>query len=382
MRFLKADKLFDGTRFLPSGSVLAVHHNGSIEGVVNENELDKGQIEVLEGILTPGFVNAHCHLELSHLKNKIEPHKGLVDFALGVIKTRHSVTETEQLEAMLEADKAMLEAGIVLVGDISNTALSSEIKANSPIFYHTFVELIGLNPTRAEQLLADGEKIVAAFHHKHLSASLSPHAPYSTSLELIKRIGAHNALLQAPASIHNQEAEPENTFLQGKHGDFNRLYQTLGISIDWFHPKAASSFQYYKAALHPNVEQILVHNTFMGAHDIQMTEGLNIHICFCPNANLYIEGKLPCFEMFNKDTFCIGTDSLASNHQLDVLEELNIVSQATHFPDECYLRAITSNGAKALKQDAHFGSFSNQKRPGVNLIRKENNTFRFCRRLA
>lgn len=381
MRFLKADKLFDGTRFLPSGSVLAVHDDGCIEDVLNETALEKGKVEILEGILTPGFVNTHCHLELSHLKGKIPPNQGLVDFALGIIKTRNSLPETEQLHAMQLADEAMHEAGIVLVGDISNTALSSAIKANSAIFYHTFVELIGLNPTRANDVLANGEKIIAAFHQNQLSASLAPHAPYSTSLELIKRIGMYNAALQAPSSIHNQEAEAENTFLQDKSGDFNRLYQTLSIPIDWFHPEAKTSFQYYSKVLHRDVLQILVHNTFMNAEDFRLAERLNTRICFCPGANLYIEGKLPAFGVFNPDTFCIGTDSLASNHQLDVLEELNIIFGTGNFSDEQCLKAITLNGAKALKQESRFGSFEKHKRPGVNLIQKENNRFRFCRRL-
>lgn len=381
MRFLKADKLFDGTRFLPSGSVLAVHDDGCIEGILNETALEKGQVEILEGILTPGFVNTHCHLELSHLKDKIPPNQGLVDFALGVIKTRNSLPETEQLNAMQLADKAMHEAGIVLVGDISNTTLSSAIKANSAIFYHTFVELIGLNPTRANDVLANGEKIIAAFHQNQLSASLAPHAPYSTSLELIKRIGMYNAALQAPESIHNQEAEAENTFLQDKSGDFNRLYQTLGIPIDWFHPEAKTSFQYYSKVLHRDVLHILVHNTFMNAEDIRLLERLNTCICFCPGANLYIEGKLPSLELFNADTFCIGTDSLASNYQLDVLAELNIILETSNFSDEQCLKAITSNGARSLKQENRFGRFEKHKRPGVNLIQKENDRFRFCRRL-
>lgn len=188
MRFIKADKLFSGEEFLATDTVLVINDHGSIQDITTADKVEESVVEHFKGIICPGFVNAHCHLELSHLKNVINQHTGIVNFGLGIIKHRNDVALELQLEAMLLADKEMQKQGIVAVGDISNTKNSIAVKKQSSLYYHTFIELIALNPLRANLVFTEGLNLVDSFQKNELSTSLAPHAPYSVSLELIKQI--------------------------------------------------------------------------------------------------------------------------------------------------------------------------------------------------
>ncbi len=380
MRFLKADKVFDGLVFLEPETVIVIDQTGCIIDVVACEKVANQAIERIEGIICPGFVNAHCHLELSHLERSIPQKIGLVNFALAVIQTRQALPEPEQLQAMERADAAMYSKGIVAVGDISNTTLSASIKAKSKLYYHTFIELIGLNPTRTEGAFEAGLNVLEAFQKSNVSASLAPHAPYSTSTTLMDKMAQYNAAQNQVSSIHNQECEAENIFLKGEASAFEKLYSTLNIPIDWFKPTATSSFQYYAPHLNANVPQLLVHNTFMSAVDAELAAQLNTRFCFCPKANLYIENTLPHFSNFRLDTFCVGTDSLASNKQLDVLEEVNELLANTSISVEQALRAITSNGASALQCHNQFGFIKSGFKPGLNVIQEQHHQLRFIKK--
>ena len=74
-------------------------------------------LKFFRGLLAPGFVNCHCHLELSHMKDVIKGRDRLVDFLIKVVGERSAVKE-EIEAAMKAADKEMYDGGIVAVGDI------------------------------------------------------------------------------------------------------------------------------------------------------------------------------------------------------------------------------------------------------------------------
>ncbi|MES2131936.1 MAG: amidohydrolase, partial [Bacteroidota bacterium] len=156
MRFISASQIFSGKEFLKEDTVLVLKEDGTITDLIAAESIDNTKIEHYHGILTPGFINTHCHLELSHLKDKINRHTGIVDFGLSVIKHRNDIAAEQQQEYMLQADKDMKAAGIVAVGDISNSALSAGTKKQSKLYYHTFVELIALNPERANLVFDAG----------------------------------------------------------------------------------------------------------------------------------------------------------------------------------------------------------------------------------
>lgn len=371
MRYITADRIFDGEQFLQDGCALVLDGSGLIVEILPAEKVPQN-CERHAGILMPGFINTHCHLELSHMFGTIPQRSGLIEFAKNIITKRNNASSEQVQNSMSVADTYMKQVGIVAVGDISNSNVSFKIKSSSSIYYHTFVELIGLNPIRKNEILEQGKNLLIELHEDKLSGSLAPHAPYSTSVELIEDISTFNAKQQQPLSIHNQENKDEDAFMQGKPSQFKELYDFLKLDISWFKPHFKNSIQAYYQHLKGN-KNILVHNTFTSETDIAASANTTFWCC-CPSANLYIEGILPDYSLLVKHQkqICFGTDSLASNTDLSILKEANLFFQKTNDLSTT-LRGLTSTGAKALGIEDRFGSLKVGTKPGLNLISIINN---------
>lgn len=371
LTYLSASKIFPVSEPAIQNGVLAIDEQGFIHGIYSQEEAEKlklPNIKHYEGYLIPGFVNTHCHLELAHLKGKINTHTGLFRFVEQVIKNRHA-EEAVLIGAMQSADQEMYHAGIVAVGDISNLILSKEVKLKSKIYYHTFVEAMGFNEANAEDIMQQAKIVKNAF--APLSASVVPHAPYSVSDKLFSEIaklsnGAVNLL-----SIHNQETVAEDEFFISKTGDFLKLYEMLGLNLDFYQPSGKSSLQTTLPKL-PPTKILLVHNTKTSPEDVifAQTQSQNLYWCLCPNANKYIENSLPDVNMLlqHELKITLGTDSLASNHQLSILKEMQILQEEKGIAFETLLKWGTLNGASFLGLDHCFGTLTLKKNPGIVLL--------------
>ncbi|SKB97850.1 Cytosine/adenosine deaminase [Parapedobacter luteus] len=374
--FFSADYVLPVIGEAVKNGVVEITENGVICNIYapDDSILAGKTIKRHNGIIVPGFVNAHCHLELSHMAGVIPKLTGLVPFLQQVISLR-AATKHQVQKAMKAADKQLYEHGIVAVGDHANTAISATIKADSKIHYHTFVEVLGFEPEQAHQKLAEAKDIANQFDKR--ATSITAHAPYSVSKELFKLLDDEAAKLKMPLSIHNQESEDENRLFRYKSGQFLDFYQALGREITDFKAQARNSLQTFMPYLSRQTPTLLVHNTYTSAKDIFFIErqGRNVTWCFCPNANLYIEGTLPKVGNFThyQHKIALGTDSLASNDRLCILSELKTIHQ--HFPDLSLLETIkwaTINGAEFLGIAAYYGSLERGKAPGLNLLKHTN----------
>nr|WP_121270633.1 amidohydrolase family protein [Pedobacter schmidteae] len=352
--------------------VLAVDPMGIIKAVYTEEQAKERQINHIthyKGLLTPGFVNTHCHLELSSLKGKIAKGTGLPEFVQSVIKLRRA-DEDETNQAMISADAELYANGVVAVGDISNLPISKALKSDSSIYYFTFLELMGFNPTMAQKAIENAKRLKNDF--APLPVSLVPHAPYSVSAELFNEIASYSQFQDGPLSIHNQETADENLFFEQKAGGFLRLFEFLGQDIGFYTPSGKTSLHTYLPLLSPQLKTLLVHNTYTSAEDVAYATCIhpNLYWCLCPKANLYIENRLPDVNMMRKAgiKITLGTDSLASNDGLSILSEMNVLQERFDVPVEELLRWATFNGAEFLEIAQRFGSFEEGKQPGVNLI--------------
>ncbi|KAA8484695.1 cytosine/adenosine deaminase-related metal-dependent hydrolase [Arcticibacter tournemirensis] len=358
----------NGTIAVKKGSILEIYEE-------NSPALADKQVQRLQGVIVPGFVNCHCHLELSWLHNKTPKGSGLIPFIKEVVKTRRKPPEEDPAEAMERADRMMYKNGIVAVGDISNVIDSKAVKQKSPIYYHTFVELIGFEPDRAKDIFRAGADLFEEF--KPLKASVVPHAPYSVSRRLFRFMSKFCWETGSLLSIHNQESEEENKLFRYKSGDFLDFYRDLNIDISFFKAQARNSVQSFIPLLPEKQKLLLVHNTYTSLKDIYFIKRSEreVTFCFCPNANLHIEKRLPKIEMFLHNDFnlTLGTDSLASNDNLCILSELKTLHAA--FPSLELTETIkwaTINGARFLEVDENLGSLEKGKKPGLNLITKMN----------
>lgn len=371
-KYISADYIFPISSEPIRNGLIMLDDTGEILDVFRSEDIPSitEPIEYHKGIIVPGFVNTHCHLELSHLHGKIPRSTGLVEFVKSVIKNR-AADETEQLEAMANADKSMFENGIIAVGDISNINLSASVKKESKLFYHTFIELLGFDPQRAESVFQKALELKSSF--ESLSVSLAPHAPYSVSKELFELLKSYSEMYKNLYTIHNQESKPEDDFFRHKEGAFLDFYKMFNLNIDFFEAQGQSSFQTVLPLMPDNQKTLLVHNTFSNSEDLSFAKKStkDLTYCFCPNANLYIEGQLPDIELFMELglPISLGTDSLASNDKLCILSEMKTIKQ--HFPNLLtaeMMKWATINGAKFLEIDHQFGTIEKGKKPGLNLI--------------
>lgn len=370
---LTATRIHDGRRWLKEGTVIELDDNGTIKVIYEAGISDN--VTQYEGTICPGFINAHCHLELSHMLGAVPEHTGLVPFLQQVAQTRNNYTEEQKIEARHTAFKAMQDYGVVAVGDIANTSDTLDLRIQNKVHFHSFVEALGFTQTPQKQF----DYATAVYHAfdaqaeegKYLRQSIVPHAPYSVSQQLFSLIDTfdENMLL----SIHNQECHAEDEYYLTGKGAMNDLFTAIGIDDSFFTPSGKTSLQTYLQWLSDSHPFIFVHNTYTNRADIEVAQTLlkNVYWCLCPNANKYIENTLPDIPMLVEecDNICIGTDSLSSNHQLSVLAELQTIKE--HYPEtdwETLLRWGTYNGALALQMDDAIGSIEAGKQPGLILI--------------
>lgn len=347
------------------------------EGVITEisqpttNIHEVAGMEFHSGVLVPGFVNAHCHLELSHLKGKIRQHTGLPGFIFEIINLRESSIE-EIKKAAQRADTTMYHNGIVAVGDIQNTNHSFETKASSKINYHNFIEIFTSNPAFIQERYETGLQLEQELKQLGLSSSIVPHAPYSVTPKMFELIKKHAIGNSNPISIHNQECSSENKLYINQTGELHDSFVKMGVNFSAIPITGKNSLESVMIQMAKNIKTILVHNTFSTSEDIEKAEEYfeEVYWCLCPNANLYIESQLPKIDSFELKKVCIGTDSLASNHNLSILDELKTINQNfPHIPLEKTITWATFNGAEALDMQDTLGSFEVGKKPGINLIK-------------
>ncbi|MFY7963653.1 MAG: amidohydrolase family protein [Chitinophagaceae bacterium] len=374
MPFLKfqADNIFTGTEMLDSNKVLVTNEAGIIEDIIDEK--DAGiDIQKHQGTISPGFINCHCHLELSHLIGLIPEHTGMVDFILNILQKRASPEELIQ-DAIEQAEDEMIKNGIVAVGDICNTTNTIHQKKKGNLYYHNFIETSGFIPEFAQHRFDTGLEVYKEFsNHFPNNSTLVPHAPYSVSSELFELIS--NASQNKISTIHNQESEEENEFFEKGTGDFQRLYKTLGIDISHFKHTQKSSLMSVLSQLTKTSTNILVHNTFTSKNDIEILNSISaktqFYFCLCVLANRYITNCFPNEVLFeqNLDNIVLGTDSLASNLTLNLLAEIKELRYNYPFLSASnLLQFATLNGAIALGIENKYGSLKKGKQPGIILI--------------
>ncbi|MFM9008551.1 MAG: amidohydrolase family protein [Bacteroidota bacterium] len=341
---------------------------------LSQSEPEPGD-QVCNGVVVPGWVNTHCHLELSHLQGVFPGEAmGMASFLQGMLRHRNTVDTVGREKAMRRVDAEMRAEGVVAVGDISNTQESLTVKRESVLSYHTFVEVLGLDPSRADILLQDARTLVEAFSAIDGStASLAPHAPYSLSEALFKAV-IDEASSQMCSSYHLMESEDELRFFSTTEGPLRTVFETAGLNL------SAAVLHVDQDPLQQFVKQWnstcpiqFVHNVFVSEKGLK--EAISFipqsYWCMCPSANLFISGRLPDIPAFRRQgaRITIGTDSLASNNKLSVVQELYRIQQA--FPEIPFHELIdwaTWNGACFLSRQHEIGSVEPGKKPGLVLL--------------
>lgn len=307
------------------------------------------------GILLPGLVNAHCHIELSYLHGAIPPGGGFAAFARSMGEVRNRKSEEERRLAVESADAGLTRQGVAAVGDISNGETACPTKERSRIAYRTFAEVFGLN-TRTT------ERFRPLLHHP--DTSLTPHSLYSVPDETFRSICREG---EEPLSIHFLESPAEKELYQ-RCGALWEWYGRSGMSCDFLH--YGSPAKRLVASVPRDRSVILVHACMTEQEDIDLIMNhftAPVYWCLCPRSNRYISNLRPPVDLLRRNglNICIGTDSLASNDSLSLLEELRSLPEV---PLAERLHWVTATGAAALGWSDRFGRLEPGRRPGLLLL--------------
>jgi len=374
MRRIAANYIFPVNNTPLKNGIVEIDDNGVILNLIDTKGdfTESRNLEFYNGVIVPGFVNSHCHLELSDLKDKLKQGLTHPGFIYEMVKFKKShITESSNKVAFLE-DDLMKRNGIVAVGDIANTELSIEVKQKSKIYYHTFIEVMGLS-NNSEKIFNSGLDLLKKYQSYKLSSSIVPHAPFSVSHELFEQIKLLAIQTNSIQSIHNQESDSENQMFRSKQGKLVDVFLSLGINLDNWNASGKNSIESIINFLPNNNTFLFVHNLYSSKNEIEKIckTFKNPFFVLCPNSNYFIESKYPDIELFMdySDKITLGTDSLASNTSLSILDEMKTIKNInSNISFETLLSWATINGARALNCDNKYGSIEIGKQPGINLI--------------
>ncbi len=371
MRFLTADWVFPLYKEPIKNGILCVSDDGRILDITEKDKVST-DVEFFKGILFPGFVNSHCHLELSHLKSFISKNSGFISFAKK-IKQRNNFSQDKIQQSIIDAEQQMKKNGIVAVGDICNTSDTILQKQKNILKYYNFIEVFQIQEEYEDKEIQKALQLKNKFAQANLKATLTPHARYSVTPGLMKKIMNCLNRFDISLSIHNQETEEENILFNTHSGKmFDWLYSMEASHHIWEENNISTILSILKTLKYEK-NLLLVHNTFTSNYEISLIKKLykNTYWCTCPKSNLFIEGKLPNYNFFQNQNLCIGTDSLASNNSLSILDEIKIIASNSNLDLQQLLVASCYNGAKALGF-GDLGSFEKNKNPGINLLKNSN----------
>lgn len=362
--------MLPGGQIIRNGVVSVDSDNGEIieiKTLANES----ANIEFYNGVLVPGFVNAHCHLELCHLRGIVKDSKSLVDFLSQMFANNSAIYSDD---AASQADNYMYQTGVQAVGDICNTSNTAALKQRSKIRYINFVELIGTTHARCINDITQYNNVYEDYTDHGLADDdifAVPHSPYFVGPELFDIINDLNKDHRDMVSIHNQETREENFLYESHTGEFVGRFP---IDLAPIPVTGKSSLRSMDQLVKHNYERVLlVHNIYSDGADLDFAKQSFKQPFFivCPKSNLNLEKRIADVNLLLSKglTICIGTDSLSSNDKLSMVEELYTLQQA--FPSLSINQLIdfaTINGARALGLDTIYGSLSVGKKPGIVLL--------------
>lgn len=355
-----------------------VEYDGSDGTIISVGQCEdpSSEEEFHDGALVPGFVNAHCHVELSHLHKKFRKGTGMAGFIDQINELRDWAGREKKAELVQEWMDRMWEDGVSAMADISNDDSSFDVKSSHNMYTRTFLEVFGSEPHMCEGVMEDVKALNAQADAAGLDAAPTPHSCYTMSPQLLSASAA--AGLQAGfLSYHSQESQEEEDLLMSGSGAMydNRVRNNMSTppvtgesSLKYFIDRLADTMP---APYDQHI--LLVHNVCLKQDDIDAAKKVmnNVYWAVCPLSNIFIHDALPPIGLMRKNGLAItvGTDSLSSNDDLSMIGEIECLHR--NFPEvpmgEIFMWA-SLNGARFLSKDAELGSLTAGKRPGIVLV--------------
>ena len=323
-------------------------------------------------IIIPSLVNAHTHLELSCLKGKIKGGKGFINWIKEIVAARASMDQEEAKKAIVKAIEEIDATGTSLVGEISNLDWSLPYLFKSPLRGIIFLEVLGFSENIAAEAMGNLRKKHLLFaekaQKKNFKLAFTCHSPYSVSKSLFTEVKEEARRKNLPVCIHLEESEEEMLFTRTGEGPFKELLWNMGQRETGWNVPGTTPVKYLEGLGIIDEKTICVHMVKADDVDINTLKKYYPAICICPRSNRKIGvGKAPVEKFLRASLLCcLGTDSLASNDDLNLFSEMKALkNDHTGLREETIIEMATINGAKALGFEKQYGSIERGKKPDL-----------------
>jgi aminodeoxyfutalosine deaminase len=382
MRALHADALVTGDGDVVRDAAVVVDASGAIVDVGPAGAVlprHAGPVaERVRGVLLPGLVNAHTHLELSAMRGQVRGGAGFVPWVEQMIGIRAESRPEDDSEAIERAVADLDAFGTSAVGEVSNSMSAVAPLARRGFAGRVFHEVFGIERGPLEERLAALPKIVeervGRWPTDELEYTPSPHTLYTTHAEVVRRLARDARERGSRISLHLAEHAAERRFLEHGDGPIPEWYETrLKLRRDRFEwpGKSPIALADDLGALGPHA--ICVHLTDARPEELELVARRGAPVVFFPRSNLFIETRLPPLLAARAAGILpgLGTDSLASNASLDVLAEARaLADRFPTVPARDLVRMATWEGARALGRE-DLGRVARGARPGLVAIEGE-----------
>lgn len=299
-----------------------------------------------EVVLTSGLVNAHTHLDLTSSADSVQRVPKFTDWVFQIVGKRNPSTIEPSIR---EGVQQSLAGGVTTVGDIDGTGGSVQVLRETPIRKVVFCEVLGFSGDSNATGLARLATYLGTppVSDSLLTPALSPHAPYSTSADIYRQCVASGLSV----CTHIAETKEELEFLSSGTGAFVDYLEAFGISTVGWRPPQATPMQYMKTLGVLDKKSLLAHCNYLTGADVTILAESGASVVFCPRSHHYFyHTDHPVLQLVERGiNVAIGTDSLASNWSLSLLDELKFLARTQPcIRPETLFDMVTCNGAKAL----------------------------------
>jgi cytosine/adenosine deaminase-related metal-dependent hydrolase len=347
--------IIDGGVVLGDGKIIAVDTRQRLQQHYPHAEV----IAHPSSALTPALVNGHIHLELSHLAELAAvPFTGsFTNWISRLLQLRDRLGAVGEQVAQVaqQVAKQLYDSGVSVLADIGNTPIGHTLAASFPGMLFPFKEYLGL----AEFTLA---KNSLRLQQESDTVRCSGHAPYSTHPRLLQQLKSRAASLGHVFPIHTAEPAAEREMIAHGRGELVDFVRERGFwdgSFVPLHSEKSGSIHYLHQLKLLDPRTLCIHAVHVNAEEIRIVAGEGAKVCLCPGSNQYLHiGKAPVQRYLENGILpALGTDSLASNPELSLWREMQILAKEHPEVDPATIFAMaTQGGAEALGEGNRFGT--------------------------
>jgi cytosine/adenosine deaminase-related metal-dependent hydrolase len=310
-------------------------------------------------VIVPGFINAHAHLELTFFHGQLTRFATFTDWISQLIEQRRTWPQERFLRSAEKGARLCLASGTTMIGDITSSGVGWGATRNQSLRRVVFEEAIALSPSQADTAVAQLKLLFRqAQPNPLLIHGISPHAPYSVSSKLYRRLAKLAQSEGRLLATHVAETTAELQFLHEGTGEFRDFLSRMGFLPDGWKPPRIAPIMYLDSLGVLGRSCLLIHCNYLDQESIRKIAKTNSNVVYCPRSHAFFDhDKHPVRQLLDQQiNVALGTDSLASNSSLSMIDEIRFLFKKRKDlkPEEIF-RAATKNGAEALGCGSSLG---------------------------